>query len=462
MPPATTVINIPSGPGFEPTANAPIVTRDMKEMLEAVDEGCLLDLFIIIIERAQANNAEGVHPDMRNLIRDVDSRRKVVELVHSIPRRLIKGMVLGITALQHNLPGDHPLHVAERVYNHDGPGVYVASIAVAGRSGRGWTGAELGRIIRSIEKYVEAWTSLERLAGSKPTTPVDKELANFAAQVDAQLRVGSATRTKKVMYISGGIQKDKVEAVLGTLKHMRAGLADDVESAQLLSYYGCSSTSAHKRPEAHTPAKGWYQGKGNHPYWLLMSVMKRIGIEPEVKPKTVIRTWEFGQLRLAETVGTMLGLGGSLVEDWGLNVQSPGGKPDNPDHDFTMDELAATVWNPWLRSQLEETATLVKRRLELNEKLDRAFDICGETWGSMRAETERNAEDVEGVKPKTAKLRSILALTRRKLSELASRLRADVNQGSDFVAIVDELLDNLRGAERWMTYEEGASSPAWL
>ncbi|RYP23437.1 hypothetical protein DL765_001142 [Monosporascus sp. GIB2] len=459
MPPTTAVVDIPSGPGFEPTANVPIVTRKMKEMLVAVDQSCLMDLFIIVIEKAQANNAERVHPDMRNLIEDEDSQHMAMELVHSIPKRLIKGMVLGITALQHNLPGDHPLHVAERIYNHDGPGVYVASIAVAGRSGRGWTGAELGRIINGIEKYVEAWTSLERLGDSNPTTPGDKELANFAAQVDAQLRVGSARRTKKVMYISGAVQKGKVQAVLGTLKHMRAGLADDVESAQLLSYYGCSSLSAYTGPEAHTPAKGWYQGKGNQPYWLLMSVMKRIGIEPEVKPKTVIRTWEFGHLRLAETVGTMLGLGGSLVEDWGLNAQRPGGKPDDPNHDFTMDELAAKVWNPWFLSQMEETAALVKRRLELNDMLERAFDICGETWDSMRAKAERNAAALECLNPQVAELRSILALTQCKLSELVARLRAEANRRNDFLAILNELIDDLRDVERRMTHQGGVSNP---
>ncbi|RYP43922.1 hypothetical protein DL768_009553 [Monosporascus sp. mg162] len=72
------------------------------------------------------------------------------------------------------------------------------------------------------------WTSLERLGDSDPTTPVDKELAKFAAQVDAQLKVGSATPTK-VMYISGGVEKDMVEAVLGTLKHMRTGLEGEAE-----------------------------------------------------------------------------------------------------------------------------------------------------------------------------------------------------------------------------------------
>ncbi|RYP02524.1 hypothetical protein DL764_005768 [Monosporascus ibericus] len=149
-------------------------------MLVAADQSCLVDLLIIIIERAQANNAEKVHPDMRNPVKDKDSQEEAVGLVHSIPKRLIKGMVLGITAVQHNLPRDHPLHVPDRVYNLDRPGVYVA-----GRSGRGWTGAELGHIISDIEKYVEAGTSLERLADSNPTAPVDKELANFAPQIDA-------------------------------------------------------------------------------------------------------------------------------------------------------------------------------------------------------------------------------------------------------------------------------------
>ncbi|RYP77419.1 hypothetical protein DL771_001214 [Monosporascus sp. 5C6A] len=426
MPPTTTVVDLPSGPGFEPTANVPIVTREMRDMLEVGDRSYLRNLFIILIERAQANNAERVHPDMRNLIKDDDSKYKIVELVHSIPKRLIKGMVLGITALQHNLPGDHPLHVAERVYSLDGPGVYVASIAVAGRSGMGWTGAELGRIISDVEKYVEAWSSLDRLGDANPTTSVDKELADFAAQVDVQLKASSATSTTRVMYISGGVQKDKVEAMLGTLKHMRAGLADDVESAQLLSYYGCSSTSAHTRSEVHTPAKGWHQGKGNQPYWLLMSVMKRIGIEPEVKPKTVIPTWEFGHLRLAEAVGTMLGLGGSLVEEWGLNIQRPGGKPDNPDHDFTTDELAAKVWNPWFLSQMDETAALA----------------------------------VEGLSPQVAELRSILALTRLKVSDLVGRLRAEVNRRREIVALLDGLLEIFEDMERQGANQGGPSSQA--
>lgn len=58
-----------------------------------------------------------------------------------------------------------------------------------------------------------------------------------------------------IMYITSIKHKGKAEARLETLTRMKAGLADNIQSAQLLSYYDCFSTSVFTESQVHISDK---------------------------------------------------------------------------------------------------------------------------------------------------------------------------------------------------------------
>lgn len=358
------MVNLPSGPDYEPTHDVPLVTDTMKSFLATIDRGILSDLSEAVIDAAKDRSRlahEGVVAEKAStarLVEDEDSQHTMMMLVHSMPKHLIRAVVLGVTAVMRSVPFDVPGHLAKHIYIVDGPGAYVVSIAVEGREGKWLTGKELRGLIKLLDKYRDA--AQLRANQHSQHTAEERKLLAFARDVD-RFYVNSS-QIDGASYISNGKSSEKLASFTHGLKSLLRGAAEDVALCQAPNYVGCSTTSIKIRTASHTPKANWYINKGNYVWWLTMSCMRMMNLEPEVFAVPAIRTWEYGQLPIAEILLTQLA--GSLVEDRGYNIAQPGSTPDSGNHDFTRDVEAAERYLPYLTHNINETLGVTRERTE--------------------------------------------------------------------------------------------------
>ncbi|KAI0862260.1 hypothetical protein F4860DRAFT_122029 [Xylaria cubensis] len=322
-----------------------------------------------------------------------------------MPKPLLKAALLGVlaAATDSRYPRHDQLRVSKNVYACDGPGTYAANIAVEGRHGRGCTGNELRLLVGDLKKYLNAYKVWERAKkrGEGIQQGKDSDCCEFALQVD---EIYGKAKDGTTQYIQSDAQRGSVEALRSTLADMTTNAGVNEPVAQLLSYYGCSDYSIESSGKNYKPPLEWSKNKGNYTHWLLMSLMKNRGLDPDVRVTPVIRIWEQCQLSASEIIGTALGMGGSRVKQQGLNVVPPGRHHgSNKNRDYQVDRKAAIHYRRHLMENLEETKQVLGNRIttfkylekwplsgleELESKLDR--------W-KMLAEKFRIAkEELEG------------------------------------------------------------------
>ncbi|KAI0864516.1 hypothetical protein F4860DRAFT_529130 [Xylaria cubensis] len=355
---------IPEGPEYQPTRDVPIVTPVMKALLAAVDHGTTMDLSNIVMKVAEIEHRSGRRS--KHMEAFLKASEVCYTLISSMPRNVIKAVVLGVVATASDClcPPHHPLHIKMDTYACDGPGTYVANIAVRGRHGRGYTRHELQKIIETMKSYVMASSELSN-NGQSITEPV--ELAEIAYAIDNVY--GTATRGK-LAFIQNDNQRRNIEALIATLVLLANGAGSRTGIAQLPAYYGCSSNSVVARGLFHRPKQHWKQGVGNYTHWLLMSIMKMQGLEPDVRVTPVIRTWFDGALSASEIIGTILGMGGSHVTQKGLNVMWPGSQDDDATRDFDKDRAATFQSRSYLKENKAESDKVESARLEMRKYLN--------------------------------------------------------------------------------------------
>lgn len=152
-------IHLPVTPLFEPTSDVPIVTDTMKHLLEHLDEDmCLADMmdFLEFIAKGKKDDAEEKKSQEKSsMTRILKETEMAMQLLHSIPKHLIRAAILGITGLMGQVPSTVEGHLARDIYAFDGPGTYIATIAVGGRHGKFLTGKELDELIGLLRDYLQ-------------------------------------------------------------------------------------------------------------------------------------------------------------------------------------------------------------------------------------------------------------------------------------------------------------------
>ncbi|CAJ2500072.1 Uu.00g029250.m01.CDS01 [Anthostomella pinea] len=214
----------------------------------------------------------------------------------------------------------------------------------------GCTGSELNSLVSGLTKYLEAYEFTKGFViGQDTKTDDEGDAASFASEVDMMF---SSSNYPKTAFIDTDEKRDKVDAMRLTLQKMAQGAEPDVALAQLLGYFECDREMA-GHGSLDLLDHRWTPDKGNYAQWLLMSIMKSSNIEPDLVVTVVIRTWAPGQLPSLEIIGTVLGIGGSLGEEAGLNVTWPGETRDEVDRDFSQDERDATCLRKHLRGNVD-------------------------------------------------------------------------------------------------------------
>ncbi|KAI0019959.1 hypothetical protein F4780DRAFT_744760 [Xylariomycetidae sp. FL0641] len=392
------IIQLPGPPHYEPTDDVPIVTEEMAQLLQRLDHDTLVDVSMYILSIAKGLVREANLPKcFRDLVQDEEARSpNWMLLVHSMPKERIRSTILGVSASLGRLPERHPQYLERDVYRLDGPGTYVVNVAVSGRQGRGMTGRELMTLTANLAKYITAYDLTCDLHdhGMRQLTADEDSLMSLAEEVDRAYT--APVRGRTAMLNSVG-QRAKVRSMLKRLREMQQRAKPDVPMAQLIGYYGCSRESTEERSHHHQPRKGWDPNKSNYAYWLFMSLMSYQGLDPEAVVTPVIRTWAPGQLPLSETIGTLMGMGGSLVEGWGFNVGYPGGTKDKPHKVFTQEELGAKHHRPYLRENLAASIATLQARSAALEHLD-GFDpnrVCSDMLEAAGAH-QKLAQELSG------------------------------------------------------------------
>ncbi|RYP75543.1 hypothetical protein DL770_007396 [Monosporascus sp. CRB-9-2] len=357
------MVDIPEGPDYEPTDAIPVVTPQMKMLLRRVDRGCLFDLGMAMRQVALANRDMSC---IKHVAKDEETWLEATILLHGAPKKLHRAVILHTVAMQSRLPPGDPRRIASDIYHGDGPGTYVATITVSRRNGMWLTGKELQRLVDLVERYLDAARSSERLDdGVAPTTQRTKDLVRFARDIDG---IYGRAQYPRTAMIRRPRTRAKIESLVAGLKNLGRAAKDDVPIASPPCYVGCSRQATRAHAENHKPDAGWHSKRGNQAWWLVMSCMKFMGLDPDVVVVPYLRTWAPGQLPASETMGTIIA--DSFIERSGYNIWTPGSALDLPDRDWGRDREAALEWRPWLIDQMEESAAMMAERLKLVEYLD--------------------------------------------------------------------------------------------
>lgn len=84
---------------------------------------------------------------------DYTSQREMMLLLHSIPRPVLRSIVMRMVA--HDF-WERDSESRKLLYDAEGPGAYIASVSVVGRDGCGWSIAENSQIVTYLEQYAHA------------------------------------------------------------------------------------------------------------------------------------------------------------------------------------------------------------------------------------------------------------------------------------------------------------------
>ncbi|KAI1079099.1 hypothetical protein F5B20DRAFT_590807 [Whalleya microplaca] len=352
--------DIPSAPDYEPTESVPIVTTQMRELLNIVDEGCIHDVGLCLQDRATKS------PDMicmKNLVAD---EKGAITLPHSAPRQLHRAVILHTVAMQTRLLGNDYRHLKLDIYHNNGPGTYVATIAVADRAGKRLTDTELQKLIPLIERCLVVNAAVRAPSGSRyPQTKEAQELATFAVNID---NIYGKAGYPSTIFIDRIRTIKKVEALVASLNQPQQTAADDMPVASPPCFAGCSPKSIKKRGRYHKPKPGtWVSERANHAWWLVLICMCHMGLEPDVIVVLYIRTWKEGQLPSSETMGTMMTE--SWVEARGYNIWNPRSTKDLSNSNWGPDMEGDMVWRPYLIDQMEESKRIMQQLDQFAEKV---------------------------------------------------------------------------------------------
>ncbi|KAI1083909.1 hypothetical protein F5B20DRAFT_357654 [Whalleya microplaca] len=451
-------IRFPQAPDYEPTVDVPLVTAEMRAMLKILYEGNMYDLGLHVLDRAEDRYRRSTTGELRELasmkqlVEDNAAAKTWVEIIHSMPKELVRAIVLKTTAAQAGLDKHDAAYLRRDIYHRDGPGTYVAVIAVINRKGRWLTGTELRRLIERLERYLEAEQSYRALprgangAVTEPTTQEAIELGEYVARIDGHY---AKARYPKPMFIENDEQKRvKVERLIAALRRFLCGARDDVPLAQAPDYVGCSRTLVADSTENHMTRTGWHADKRNHTYWLVLSCMKDMGLVPEVVTTRAAMTWMEGQLHLSETLVTMLA--GSLVEQLGYNITQPGSTRDAKGQDWRQRVLAVTHYRWYLQNNVEQSLADIRQRAadlehvesinvsqihldvaerlrELDDDIRRDAAEAMAILADCQQDRKRIDQEIERSRAHLARLRRITALGERLAQTLTDYFEAEAS-----------------------------------
>ncbi|KAI2470452.1 hypothetical protein F4781DRAFT_430254 [Annulohypoxylon bovei var. microspora] len=398
-------VELPEFPRFLPTRDVPWIDEDQREMLVLLHSEPLISLALHLEKKAKAKvTAARLRQggDASTAQKMLDDEGGVRVLLHSVPAKMLRALVMGTLGWQAGLPDGDPLSLRRKLWRDDGPGAYVATMGVEGRFGKGPSGREYLALSRTIDRYLEAYRILE------DTRPADRTLEMREKVTDAHRvdRFYASSVTPfggaKLTFVSSEAQAAKVARLSATFRGFYDRAADkDAHLLQTISSVRCSAEAVDDR-SAHRLLTERYRGS-DYAWWLAMSCLRAAGLSPDVTVRHGLRAWEPGQVPVSEML--LAAVGRTEVESWGFDCEAPGtaageppSKPRNWDDDILEVMEERTYLPDALRSssQTAQKATLGLQRIDKAQKEIPQAQLDILTLMSEEGADEKHAFDDEG------------------------------------------------------------------
>ncbi|KAI4869743.1 hypothetical protein F4820DRAFT_405859 [Hypoxylon rubiginosum] len=417
----TTIEEIPCYPDFAPTDDVPWIEEDQRQMLRLVEREPVVSLSIFLHEMAE----DRIRPrpggqgswDSHTMRKLVIEKSMADLLLHSVPKILLGGLIMGISGWQARLPAAHPLALPHPIYKSDGPGTYIVSMGVQGRNGRGPSD--------KMDAYLDAYEVLENSV-PEHRTPAECKLVQDAQRIDlfyaekfenngkpAFLEKDAETRTRKMRCLINMFRGFRTKAP-----------NPDKPLLQTPSYVGCATESICGQSSGHLPSNE-FQGS-DYAWWLTMSCLRDMGLAPDVQVLHAVRTWEPEHLPISEILMTVLGR--TEVENWGFNCRAPGSTKHNPAEPHDWDEDVMDVWihRDYLQDQLRESQEGLDRAIRAMTEIPKLeSEVQSLQWETM-ALLGQEAANAPTTFEEEEEVRNEIRLNQEAIDEL-DRINADLD-----------------------------------
>ncbi|RYP43912.1 hypothetical protein DL768_009571 [Monosporascus sp. mg162] len=355
--------------GFAATADVPVMDMEMRQKLRMIKDVPLYGLDMRLIGAARRRSAQGGGPNNSAslaLLLSAPGMAMAGVLLHSMPKVLIEGIVRRTLGVQLYLPPTHEMALPNPIYADDGPGTYVAVMAICGRMGRFLTKGELGSLCDKIKRYIEAFETWQDCPDPARMTPGQRALLQFARDVDRTYYPAAAGG--EPVFLSPG-RLPKVRCLLAMFEAWRAAATGSKPIAQAPQYVGCAARSIAARSRSHAPPLT--HPESNYTWWLTMSCLRHMRLAPDVLLIPATRNWEPQQLPIGEILVTCLA--DARVEDGGgFNAGQPGGTTDKiakDPRDWARDRESAMERRSYLTDNLRESDESMQRRADVLESI---------------------------------------------------------------------------------------------
>ncbi|KAM5357456.1 hypothetical protein ACJZ2D_016239 [Fusarium nematophilum] len=357
---------------------------ELPKLAESLDQNqTLKDNEFVVVETVTA------------LRRDPRNGWKMCELLHSMPRSVIRSVIQGTVAYDsfHNkadwfaIPSKAEGKVA---------GVYVVGLSLAYRQGKFLNIKEMEDLISGIEKYIKGFRALAKhwrdVADKKVVYGDTSQLSNderralaWVGKVDGDFQKLSSTKQGfRPRYITKVEELPSMEALVRNYRRMCDTTLDPSRRVQMHQspiYVGCS-TDLRERTSCYT--RNSLTGL-NKPLGLTVAVLKVKGFAVIKTVRVALRIWERHQLPLAEQL--VVTIGGSLVYQHGFNAAEAGGTgPYTATNLETLDASKRLLMSrkAHMCINLMKTVAELERRVEFLQDMD-----------ELQAEVEELTESVQ-------------------------------------------------------------------
>ncbi|KAI0896310.1 hypothetical protein F4806DRAFT_502582 [Annulohypoxylon nitens] len=292
-------VEVPSAPSFLPTRDAPWMEDDQRDMLKLLEDNeALISLSMYLEKKAQETLRDAhMHKDwdtttMMNLIKGKDTARA---LLRRIPRKLLRSLVMGTIGWQTNLPHNNDLELR---YEHadvlDKPGAYVATIGISGRRGKGLSGDQYLVLSERIDDYIEAYSLLKTNPDANLLPQQAKDKIRKARLIDRFYSTFDHSKEEnryRLAYVDNEVRAKKMRHLSSIFKEFYLRAEDKTRPLiQTINYVGCATRSMKDRSANNMPTKKYKNS--NYTWWLTMSCIRDMEMEPEVTVVAAVQTWE--------------------------------------------------------------------------------------------------------------------------------------------------------------------------
>ncbi|KAI1855710.1 hypothetical protein JX265_012155 [Neoarthrinium moseri] len=354
----------------------PLMSGLRLEMYEALEDNVsYYELSLLLTKHADALIAQnGVISQARSaaekILQDRERKRALSILLHTIPRTLLKSIIVGTVAhdfLNNQNDPPRPVH-----YSGEGGGTYVAAMCIAGRNGSFLNAIEIQELVDALRKYCVGYR-FQKVHGASPITPQHKAYDQWARGVDSAF--GSRpSKAADALWIANDDALKRVELLILSFTQRlhpsrHHGKSKTLYHRQGPLMVGCSKLLK-VRMKQHDPFDPSHLSLTTYTWALTLCLIKaELHLTPQVVVKPVTHIWDNQHLGASEVLVTALA--SSYCFQDGFNVIGAGGQSGSVDvdtllaskryvfvtHQFFEDNARATLDELQARHQFVEDVT---------------------------------------------------------------------------------------------------------